>query len=184
MKDSFKITTLEAMRAVADNRRVELLRELVERAQTAAELADALGQDKSKLYYHLGELEKHGLIEVVETRQKRNFIEKTYRAVARHYGLDDALLTGEGSVEVVLRTTTSILDAARNDLARLVDSQQIDATHANRIAQSYLRVDLDGERREAFLERLGELVREFAPNEGDESEDPYVFAFVSYPTPR
>ncbi|MBB6568182.1 helix-turn-helix domain-containing protein [Kribbella sandramycini] len=58
-------------------RLLELLRE----PGSASELAKVLGVTRQRVNYQLRELEKAGLVEVVEERQRRGFVERVFRAV-------------------------------------------------------------------------------------------------------
>ncbi|QWF80527.1 ArsR/SmtB family transcription factor [Amycolatopsis sp. CA-230715] len=77
-------TTLDPMRA-------RLLAELAEPA-SATMLAARVGLARQKINYHLRELERHGLIELVEERKKGNVTERLMRATARSYVISPAVL--------------------------------------------------------------------------------------------
>ena len=72
----------EAALAALTPLRATLLGHLEEPA-SASELSRRLGVPRQKLGYHLGVLERHGLAEVVEERQRRGFVEKRYRRTGR-----------------------------------------------------------------------------------------------------
>ncbi|WP_285663600.1 ArsR/SmtB family transcription factor [Actinorhabdospora filicis] len=77
-------STLDPMRA-------RLLAELAEPA-SATMLAARVGLARQKINYHLRELERHGLIELVEERRKGNVTERLVRATARSYVISPAVL--------------------------------------------------------------------------------------------
>ena len=56
-------------KALADPLRLWLVDWLMERPRSARELADCVGLPADRLYYHLGQLEQAGLIEVTEYRR-------------------------------------------------------------------------------------------------------------------
>lgn len=56
-------------KALADPLRIRLLEWLMERPRSARELAGCAGLPADRLYYHLGQLEHAGLIEVAEYRR-------------------------------------------------------------------------------------------------------------------
>jgi DNA-binding transcriptional ArsR family regulator len=76
-KPSAAAVTLEPIRA-------RLLHELAEPA-SASTLAAQLGLSRQKVNYYLRDLEKHGLVELVEERRKGNMTERVMRATARAY---------------------------------------------------------------------------------------------------
>jgi DNA-binding transcriptional ArsR family regulator len=64
--------------------RAALLAALVEPA-SATTLAGKVGQPRQKVNYHLRELEKHGLVQLVEERRKGNMTERVLQATAASY---------------------------------------------------------------------------------------------------
>ncbi|HXT36521.1 MAG TPA: helix-turn-helix domain-containing protein [Chloroflexota bacterium] len=90
-----EIHDLAALRIMADPLRARLVRILRQSAATAKEAAAVLGTSPKSLYYHLGLLERHGLIRVVETRLVSGITEKRYRATAYLFLYGD-LEPGEG----------------------------------------------------------------------------------------
>jgi DNA-binding transcriptional ArsR family regulator len=59
----------EVHKALADPLRIRLLEWLTEAPRSARQLADCAGLPADRLYYHLGQLERAGLIEVAEYRR-------------------------------------------------------------------------------------------------------------------
>jgi DNA-binding transcriptional ArsR family regulator len=182
VKDKLVIDSLDAVKALSDSRRLELLKLLVVQSMTAADLADEIGEAKSKLYYHLGELEKAGLIEVVETRRKRNFMEKVYRATASYFSIDRSLFQAERGMEALLSTVGSILDTTSADIHRLVDSGAIDGESSDMLFHAHRRLVMTDERYDEFKQRLTELLEEFGDEEHGEG-DAYALTYVMYPQP-
>ncbi|ONI90794.1 transcriptional regulator [Actinosynnema sp. ALI-1.44] len=74
-----------------DPMRARLLAELAEPG-SATMLAARVGLARQKVNYHLRELERHGLIELVEERKKGNVTERLMRASARSYVISPAVL--------------------------------------------------------------------------------------------
>lgn len=74
-----------------DPMRARLLAELAEPA-SATMLAARVGLARQKVNYHLRELERHGLIELVEERKKGNVTERLMRATALSYVISPAVL--------------------------------------------------------------------------------------------
>ncbi|WP_051367445.1 ArsR/SmtB family transcription factor [Hamadaea tsunoensis] len=71
--------------------RARLLAELAEPG-TASSLAARVGQPRQKVNYHLHELERYGLIELVEERRKGSMIERVLQATAKSYVISPILL--------------------------------------------------------------------------------------------
>ncbi|HEU5367176.1 MAG TPA: helix-turn-helix domain-containing protein [Ktedonobacterales bacterium] len=81
--ETYNLETLEQLRAAADPLRVRIVAHLSRQAMTVTQLAGVLGEVPAKLHYHVRELEKVGLLKLVETREKGGILEKYYRAVAK-----------------------------------------------------------------------------------------------------
>lgn len=83
----FEVTVIEdpqAAQASLDPIRARLLAELAEPG-SATTLAARVGLPRQKVNYHLRELERHGLVELVEERRKGNVTERMLRATAASY---------------------------------------------------------------------------------------------------
>lgn len=90
------ITYLEEpgeVRAALSPPRRELLAALREPA-SATQLAAALGLPRQRINYHLRVLEAAGLIELVEERQRRGFVERVLRAKPGALVVDPAVMDG------------------------------------------------------------------------------------------
>jgi DNA-binding transcriptional ArsR family regulator len=74
-----------------DPMRSRLLAELAEPG-SATTLAARVGLARQKVNYHLRELERHGLVELVEERRKGNMTERVLRATAASYVISPAVL--------------------------------------------------------------------------------------------
>jgi DNA-binding transcriptional ArsR family regulator len=102
MKDTYIISTAAELAALGHELRLAVLRLLLVAAPvTNQQLAQALGEDKARLWFHVRTLHDAGLIELVEERPKRGAMEKYYRAVAREYRLDPELLAPPATAEQV-----------------------------------------------------------------------------------
>ena len=83
-----------AAAAVAlDPIRARLLSELAEPG-SASSLAERVGLPRQKINYHLRTLEAHGLVRLVEERQRRGLTERMMIATARAYGVSPAAMGG------------------------------------------------------------------------------------------
>lgn len=90
----FEVTVIEdpaAAEASLDPIRAKLLAELAEPG-SATSLAARVGLPRQKVNYHLRELERHGLVELVEERRKGNVTERVLRATAASYVISPVAL--------------------------------------------------------------------------------------------
>src|SRR5258708_22482845 len=91
MWDVAVIEDAAAAEATLDPLRAQLLAELAEPG-SASSLAARVGQPRQKVNYHLRELERHGLVELVEERRKGNMTERVLQATASSYVISPAAL--------------------------------------------------------------------------------------------
>ena len=99
-------------KALADPLRVRLLEALWETPRSARELAGCVELPADRLYYHLGQLESAGLVEVAEYRRlARGKVERVYTPAIVEPPGDTA------SPEEMTAFLGSMLDATRADIA-------------------------------------------------------------------
>jgi DNA-binding transcriptional ArsR family regulator len=91
MWDVAVIEDAAAAGATLDPVRARLLAELAQPA-SASNLAARVGLPRQKVNYHLRELERHGLVELVEERRKGNMTERVLRATASAYVISPSAL--------------------------------------------------------------------------------------------
>ncbi len=91
MLDVAVIEDPAAAEVTLDPMRARLLAELAEPG-SATMLAARVGLPRQKVNYHLRELERHGLIELVEERRKGNVTERVLRATAASYVISPNVL--------------------------------------------------------------------------------------------
>lgn len=90
------IQSFEHLKVLADSRRLAILRLLMAEPLTLSGLGQILGEHPARVRHHVKVLESAGLIEMVEQRAVRGFIEKYYRATAHAFMLQQ-LVTPAGS---------------------------------------------------------------------------------------
>jgi len=113
----------ETLRLIAEPLRLRLL-ELLRRApRTVSELATELELPRTNLYYHIGLLEKHGLVQVAETRVVSGITEKRYRASAFRLSVRKSLI-GEGAdgATPLAVYLSFVLDEVASEIRRAVES--------------------------------------------------------------
>lgn len=185
----FIIQDLETLKVVADPLRTQIVELLVHEALTVRQVAERLGLASSKLYYHFGLLETHGLIRIVSTRMVANVLEKQYRAAALDYDFDKSLLTfstpqGQENLMTLVRTT---IDATRDDLlrsfqARAFALEQGSAAQPRQIILTRSLSRLSEARAEELRAKLQALLREFSADEPGPEAQPFALTLAFYPT--
>jgi DNA-binding transcriptional ArsR family regulator len=72
--------TAQQYRLLASPIRLRILHVLADESKTAKQVADAMGETRGNVHYHIQRLVEGGLVELVETRQAGSITEKYYRA--------------------------------------------------------------------------------------------------------
>ena len=146
----------EAVRTALSPIRRELLGRLREPA-SATQLAAALGLPRQKVNYHLRALEKAGLVELVEERQRRGCIERVLRAKPG-FVVDPALVAGEFE-RVADQYAAGHLVATAADAVRDVSRMQ---TAADRSGKRLMTATLETDVRFASPEAVRDFTDELA----------------------
>lgn len=87
MRDVMELETPEQITAFGHPLRQRILRLLSTDPMTNKQLAQKLGESPARLHFHVRELHRAGLIELVAERPKGGVLEKYYRATARAFRL-------------------------------------------------------------------------------------------------
>jgi DNA-binding transcriptional ArsR family regulator len=91
MIDVTVIDDAETAVIALDESRARMLAALSE-PMSAATLAAASGWPRQRVNYHLRELERHGLVELIEERRKGNMTERVMQSAARSFVISPAAL--------------------------------------------------------------------------------------------
>lgn len=144
--------------------RRRLLQELHKPA-SAAELAARLGESRQRVNYHVRELEKGGLLELVELRPRRGCTERVVRATARAVVVDPQVAGDlDGAVQDRFAADTLLASAAVTvrDVAAMRERAEAEGT---RLLTFAVEAEVGFARPadfERFADALAERIRELA----------------------
>lgn len=153
--------------SLIDPMRVALLERLDEPG-SASSLARDLHLPRQRVNYHLRELEKAGLVELVEERRRGNCVERLVKTTARAYLINPQVIGALGRTpeEQQDRFSASYLLASAGRLLHDLSEQMRRATAARkRVATLTLETDIrfaSAEARTAFAEELSTAVARLA----------------------
>ena len=111
------IDDVDTLKVMAAPTRAAIL-ELLAEPRSVAELADALGVPRTRLYHHIQLLVDHGLIEQVDERRVGALTERIYKLTAKTFRASARLLNGGDVDDRVDAVTTLVLDTTKSDLKR------------------------------------------------------------------
>lgn len=173
----FTITDIETLKAVSTSFRQNLMRLMADKPRTAKDMARELDMPPSRLYYHLNQLLKLGIIRVVKTQIVSGIVEKHYQLSARTFRVDRALLAPgsdleKAGIEAVLAGT---LDTAEKEIRQGVDAGVIDmrkkAPEPGATFIGHAIASLTSEQYSYFLQRFFELYQEVEQMSNASDED-------------
>ncbi|MFC0522833.1 helix-turn-helix domain-containing protein [Pontibacillus salicampi] len=113
MKDIKLLTTHEQLKALADPFRADLLLRLMEKPKTGQQLSEVFNLSRARIHYHLKELEKNDLIEIVHKEEKNGIVQKFYQAMARGFVPDQSLIPYSDMTETVRQMMVSMLEQSK-----------------------------------------------------------------------
>jgi predicted ArsR family transcriptional regulator len=177
------------LRVLSDPQRSFIVYSLASRAKTVKALAAELGCPPTRLYYHMQQLEKHGLVFVEETRLVSGIVEKHYRALAREWVLDRAAFQVAGGTDAsrVDALLGFVFDQSRLEVQRQVETGAIDlrlrAPAPGALVAWRNVLKLDRAQAATLYARLTALWQEYEAlaREPAEGGDFYAFAVALYP---
>lgn len=142
-------TAEQVTAALGDLRRMRILEILVERQASVKELAREINESPQTTNYHTKVLLQAGLIEIVEKREVRGTLEKSYRAVADRFVAGE--ITRQAFPDFGFSLVQNFLEMARYAAE----------TSEEPVALHVLGVQMPRERVPEFQQRLAELVKDF-----------------------
>jgi DNA-binding transcriptional ArsR family regulator len=181
--------TVDVSRARLSPLRRRVLEELTEPASAAA-LAARLGESRQRVNYHVRELERAGLVELVEERRRRGCIERVVRATARAVVVDPDVI---GDLDAIAETQDrfaadmmlAIAARAVGDVAAM--REKADA-QGRRLVTFAIEADVAFDRPvdiERFADALAERVTELAAQfDSGSAGRRYRLIVGGYPKPR
>jgi DNA-binding transcriptional ArsR family regulator len=103
MKDIIVLNTHDQLKALSDPFRSEIILRLMEKPYTGQQLSVLFNLSRARIHYHLKELEKQNLIEIVKRVEKNGIIQKFYQAVAKGFVPNQSLLPNKKELSETAR---------------------------------------------------------------------------------
>lgn len=182
--DLYVIQSLEELRTIANPLRIRVLDCLIERPRTVKEVGTLLNINSTKLYYHVGELEKIGLVRLVHTEVQSGIQLKYYRAVASYYYLTASMLHVDGSESHDAAASgaflSSIVEIGSHELRRAIADGTVDR-HDDTFIVSCRTLRMSAEHARQYRDRLHEVDREFHALEDPNGELIMEFVVALFP---
>ncbi|MCA1053769.1 winged helix-turn-helix domain-containing protein [Rossellomorea aquimaris] len=175
MKSMFIIKEYDQLKALSDPFRIKLMMRLVEKPYTGQQLSELFEMSRARIHYHLKELEKLGLIEIVKTEEKNGILQKFFQSVSSGFYPDASLLPHKEEISetkrlmmygMMERTMGRILEAPSSAFDEAGDK---DPSEWNILASSWETVTSE-ENFKWFVKEYFQLVGEFQRRAREEEE--------------
>ena len=176
----FIIRDLDTLKSITHPLRIQLLKSIKE-PKTVKEISAVLEIPPTKLYYHINQLEKFGIIRVVDTNVVSGIIEKTYQVTAKVYKVDENLLLDQDmSDENIDMLLSAILDTTKDEIrnsfrAGLIEWGNQDRPNRGGMARAHLH--LTEEQAVEFYSKLETLISEYSKGYAENVDDPEIPAY-------
>jgi len=181
--ESYAFESIEQVRAMADELRIRIVDQLVIQPMTVTQVGEALGVHPNKIHYHVRELERAGLVRLVETREKSGILEKYYRPVARNFNVPDDLLRTTPPDEIISAVheflqvvNQSLLDALRRDIDHGVAGGEVTGLSAT----SYFATNAEAKELDSQIRKV---LDPYVHPRGLEGEREHRLVYFSYALP-
>jgi DNA-binding transcriptional ArsR family regulator len=194
--EEFVVDNLDTLKVLADPLRIRML-DLMREPCTVKQVASELTIPPTKLYYHITQLEKHGLIVLVDTRIVSGIIEKHYQTVARTLRVKRQLLSPSPDSNDVsgLEITVSslwqdVIENLRESSSQGIIDTSGDDDQLNPATLNLRSIDLalNPEQAIEFLTRYRALISEFRDLSDQQFNQPdinmYRLFTVMFPSAR
>jgi DNA-binding transcriptional ArsR family regulator len=171
----YEISSLEQLRAMADQLRLSILQRLLGRAMTVTQLGEALGIAPAKAHYHVRELERVGLLRLVQTREKGGILEKYYRAVAEDFQVPRSLLSSAPTDEALAALGKIFSLASREFLAAAERDLRAGGLGGEVQGLMHTSLWMTADEVRALAERLDELLKPYGQPRGVPGEREWTY---------
>jgi DNA-binding transcriptional ArsR family regulator len=180
MLESYEIHTVEQLRAVADVLRIQIIEALIEQPMTVTQVGELLGIAPAKIHYHVRELEKVGLLQLVETREKGGILEKYYQPIARDFSVAYGLFLSASSDDSLAATGAYI------DEVKLGFQRAMRASLERKDEQPFLmlgsgRLYVTKEEHKEIEKKIVDLFKAYETRRGIEGEQLATYTVIGYP---
>lgn len=180
MLEHYKIDSIEQLRAIADALRMRIVETLQEQPMTVTQLGDALGEAPAKIHYHVRELEKVGLLKLVETREKGGILEKYYQPIARDFSVADSLFL-QTTPDESLAASAAWFDQLKDGFQRAFRVTLEKKEEPVELVLNDAILYLTREEQQQLCQQINELFKPYGRRRGREDEKAMMGSFIVYP---
>lgn len=184
MEEVHILDQIEQVKVLADPHRIAILRQLMRGPATITQVGRRFGEEPAKARYHIKELERAGLVRLVEKREKGGTLEKYYEAVARRFVVNITVLA-DGPEDAFNAVTSGILRDLTTELCATVGTLARDQISGGWPSfQASATAYLNPARAEELRAELQQLLDRFNDQPDNDNSIAYGLAMLLYQAPR
>lgn len=173
----FEINTFEELKCISDQLRMKISMLLIEREMTATEIGKHLNIPKAKIFYHLKELEKYGMVKINRTEVKGSNVYKYYVATHNGFKVNPQLLNeyrdevSDSTKDMVTSQINRTIDVLNQYGLIMDDEQLISKTVQAKWSQNQF---------DTFKQKLDALIDEVNQQFNDEDKSYYYLNIIGF----
>ena len=180
MLEHYEIHSVEELRAIADVLRLRIIDLLQDHPMTVTQLGEIMGMAAAKVHYHVRELEKVGLLQLVETREKGGILEKYYQPIAKDLSVSKNLFLNVPPDES-LAATSRWFEQVKDGFLQALRSALAHKDEEPNLMLAFTHVHVTPKEYQQLGKQIYELIRPYESRRNIEGEMPMLFTLLSYP---
>jgi hypothetical protein len=168
------LSTLDEIKTISDPFRLKILLLFDEddTPMTVKQMAVKLEEVPSKVHYHVKELERVGVLEIVETKEKSGIIEKFYLPTAETFKVEKSIGSPVEEEEHML-VGTNLFQAMQQDFFK--SNKLKSSTEKGTLSYGLFHLT------DAEKGQLIELIKDFLENKSQrQGTNPYMFGYALF----
>ncbi|API88082.1 hypothetical protein BKP56_01500 [Marinilactibacillus sp. 15R] len=170
--EKYLIENYDQLKVISDSLRVKIVIMLIEKEMTVTEIGKETNLPKAKVFYHLKELEKFGMISITRKEEVKGNVYKYYRATHKGFEVDQKLLPhlkeDIGSVH-----NTIIMQQLEN--AKMVIAKNINLINGKNSISQTRQIKCTEEEFKSWMEEYNKLMTKYDNLEdGNNSKTYYI----------
>ena len=180
MLERYEIDSVEQLRAIADILRLRIVDVLRDQPMTVTQLGELLEMAPAKVHYHVRELEKVGLLKLVETREKGGILEKYYQPVAKDISVSKTLFL-TAPLDESLAMSGAWFDQVKDGFQQAFRVALERKDEQPNLILAFTHIHATPDEHKQLAQKLYELLKPYENPRGVEGEQLMLIATISYP---
>lgn len=138
-------------------------------------IAEKLNEPASKIHYHLKELEKIKIVEMVKTREINGILEKFFLPTAKKITIKKDVISSNENVPSAIRVAIDMLEYTKNKVQSLKNTENKSKGGAH-----LGTIHLTSEEVKEIANTIEEITKKYAKRDNEDTK-PYEFLMLFYP---